>query len=205
MRRETLLPLLVAFLLVVCARDTPPPPGGAYPEISLLLCGVPARAACLERIRRGERIRPLVIALTNRAVFQFADTFAKCEGCNVEALPLEYGIGRCIAYSINELARRWEVNLWVSERCNFRYGAPSQSRISILVSKKTLAIERITPPEPYIRDPLFCEEDGDCRCLSGSGVPFLGCSNTLYAPLYFAGDYPCDRCSCRQGRCTDGK
>ncbi len=203
MKRYILLPTLVVLLLTVCAYDSSPPPGGAYPEINRLLCGSSAREACPEKIRRGECIYPLVIALTNRAVFQFANTFAKCEGCNVEALPPKYGIDKCVEYSINELARQWEVNLWISERCNFRYGAPSQSRISILVSKEKLAIERITPPEPYIREPQFCKEDGDCLCLAGSGVPFLGCSNTLYAPLHFAGDYPCDRCSCKQGRCMD--
>jgi len=47
--------------------------------------------------------------------------------------------------------------------------------------------------------------NADCRCLSGSGVEFVGCANELYAPLSFAGEYECELCRCRKNRCITAK
>ena len=217
MRQITLLLILTAFLLSACTGDSVPvterasptfTPGPAplssaeYSRITSLICGTLARENCLEEVCPDSDICPLVIALTDQAVFQFIDTFSRCAGCNTETFPVQRGIGKCIEYSISDLDWQWRVEFWVSENCSFRHGSPSKSRISVFVSSETLAVEHIIPSSPYIEDRLFCEEDSDCRCLSGSGVPFLGCSNTLYSPLHFAGDHQCDKCICRSEQCT---
>ena len=216
--KQIILSLIsMAFLLTACTYNNipvseraiptfPPDPvplsSAEYSRITDLICRTQTRESCLEEICRDSDVCPLVIALSNQVVFQFIDTFSSCEDCNTETFSVQRGIGKCIEYSISDLDQQWKVEFWVAENCSFQYGSPSKSRVSVLVSKETLAIEQITPPIPYIEDRLFCEEDSDCRCLSGSGVPSLGCSNTLYSPLHFAGDYQCDRCVCRNKQCT---
>lgn len=234
--KPTILLLILAFLLAVCACSVPraereaaaqaaitvtpvdrpaemppsvftPGPGTASDEgisqIAGLICGTRAEVDCLQEICPDGPACPLVVALSDPAVFQFVDTLAACPDCNTETFQVQQGIGRCIEYRTGDLGGQWEISFWVSENCGFRYGFPSQSRIDVLVGKETLAIEGITPPAPYIQDPLFCREDSDCKCLSGSGVPFLGCGNTLYSPLHSAGDYACELCVCRNGQCVE--
>ena len=54
----------------------------------------------------------------------------------------------------------------------------------------------------YLLNRKYCHSDSDCMCVSGSGVPFLGCENNLYAPQAFGGAYDCKNCACVNKVCT---
>lgn len=47
-----------------------------------------------------------------------------------------------------------------------------------------------------------CRTASDCKCLSGSGVQFVGCGNSSIAATWFAGSYECDKCACQNSRCV---
>ena len=54
----------------------------------------------------------------------------------------------------------------------------------------------------YLLNRKYCESNNDCMCVSGSGVPFLGCENNLYVPMSFGGAYDCKNCECVNKTCT---
>jgi hypothetical protein len=176
-----------------------------YDEIIARICGSKTQEECFTDNCQYDDFCPLIIALSNESVFQFFNTEdIRCEDCNAEPFSICEGIGRCVEYKITELPDRWKVDIWVSDKCSFRFGDhPSDSRIAVFIDKKSNDIEDITPPVEYIDDSKYCQEDDDCRCLSGSGVPFLGCSNILYAPLHYAGYFVYESCICIQNRCVE--
>lgn len=51
----------------------------------------------------------------------------------------------------------------------------------------------------------YCKNDNDCVCLSGSGVPFVGCGNVTQGAAWFGGSDKCARCVCRENKCVDSK
>ena len=53
----------------------------------------------------------------------------------------------------------------------------------------------------YLEDSTYCETNADCYCLSGSGVPFVGCANAYHARISFAGCYACNECVCIDNTC----
>lgn len=202
MKRRILSRLLLFLLFSVagCSLRT----GGTSEKdaaVALICGGVPAEK-CLERVCADGDACPLLEALSNPVIFDFTKTYTQCEGCNTPDLPPERGIGKCIEYEVSETAAGWTVVLWVSEHCAFRYGSPSESRITVAVDAAGQQIESISPREEVLKDPLYCEMDADCRDLSGSGVPFVGCSNAFYAPLHWSGYGPGERCACEDHQCT---
>jgi hypothetical protein len=146
---------------------------------------------------------PLVIALSNKAVFDFVKINSECEGCNTQVFAPDKGIGKCIEYKIADDLQSPTVTFWVSENCKFRYGDPTKSSIVVKIDKKTSTIENISPAIAYIKAPSYCSVDSDCNGLSGSGVPLTGCSNFLYAPLNWSGyyAYSSDMCACVETQC----
>jgi len=149
-----------------------------------------------------EDVCPVSTALSNPAIHDFVDTYAQCKGCNTPDLLPEHGIGKCIEYEVSETVTGWQVVFWVSENCSFRYGSPAESRITVALDAAGQQIEDISPREEVLKDPLYCETDTDCRDLSGSGVPFVGCSNVFYAPLHWSGYSPGERCVCENHQCV---
>ncbi len=166
-----------------------------------LICG--SQRDCLSKICENLEKCPLSIALSNKAVFDFVKTYSACEGCNTQAFSSDKGIGSCVEYKEFEELKGWTVEFWVSENCSFRYSDPTHARISVEVDRITYAITRISPDIAYIKDPSFCRMDKDCYGLSGSGVPLIGCSNLLYAPLNLSGYYDevSDFCECEASQC----
>ena len=169
-----------------------------YQRIEQMACGA---VDCLAAVCPAGTPCPLALALADEAVFQFVSEYSPCAGCQTPVLPVGEGIGRCIEYEVVESSDQWTVWFWVSENCAFRYGQPSQARINVVVGRDTGAIETVAPPAATIRDPGYCERDGDCACLSGSGLPLVGCANRFYAPLHWAGSYGCAQCVCRESQC----
>ena len=168
-----------------------------------LVCGTEDQAGCVSRVCANEAECPLFAALSDQTVFDFIETYSECDGCNTLEFPPELGIGKCIEYQAAEIPSGWTTTFWVSDNCSFRFGSPSESRIHVEVSSDSLKIERISPEAGYIENPLYCQSDADCVSLSGSGVPFLGCSNLLYAPLNWSGYYAGDNCACVSNLCTE--
>ena len=186
--------ILVSPLPIFAATD--------FDSILTLACGPKSNKECEAKVcPNGPTKCPLAVALTNQAIFDFVKTYAQCDGCNTPIFEPGKGIDRCIEYAVTEKQNSWTVSLWVSRNCNFRYGNPSKSRITVREDKGTFKIRNIEPPEPYIVEPSYCRADPDCRCLSGSGVRFIGCSNMLYSPLSWAGEYECELCRCINNRC----
>jgi hypothetical protein len=171
------------------------PPG----DVISLVCG--PQADCLFEICGDPEKCPLSIALSNKTVFDFVKTYSECEGCNTQEFSPDKGIGKCIEYETTDALQSWTIKFWVSENCNFRHSDPTQTSISVTVGTKTSTIESITPDIAYIKDPSFCKVNSDCKCLSGSGVPFIGCSNFLYAPLNGSGYFSGDDCVCHANQC----
>lgn len=201
---------MIIFLAVSCNSQnvtgiagTPSPGGESVSEnaITNLVCGT--QKDCFSKICAATAACPLPKALSDRDVFDFVTTHAECEGCETETFAPEKGIGKCVEYRIADESLVWTVTFWVSEKCKFRYGDPEQSRIDVVISKETLAIVRINPAAAYIHDPSYCRVDADCRGLSGSGVPLIGCSNFLYAPLNWSGyhAYSNEECACDKHQC----
>jgi hypothetical protein len=195
-----LLTLTLALTGCMPAATHPTLPESQLQTINELFCpGV--NVDCLGQICPPGEPCPLALALNNPDVYNFVAEYAPCPGCAIEPLPIEQGIQECIQYQVEGQPDLWLVDLWVSERCNFRYASPSQSRIQVTIDRSSGQIVAIQPPATYIQDGSYCQSDADCYCLSGSGAPFLGCCNALYAPLHIAGYQNCGKCVCRANRC----
>lgn len=144
---------------------------------------------------------PLMIALSHPVIFDFISMASPCEGCNTPTFSPDVGIGKCVEYTVQQRDENHEVELWVSENCNFRYAQPTKTRITVFVNPENGSIKHISPPVEFIDNPTYCQEKSDCRCLSGSGVELIGCSNFFHAPLNFAGYYEGEACGCVDGEC----
>jgi hypothetical protein len=145
---------------------------------------------------------PLIIALSHPVIFDFVAKYAACDGCNTPDFSPDKGIGKCVEYDVQTLAENYEVEFWVSVNCNFRYGYPEQTRINVLLNTEDETIQRLSPQVEFIDNPTYCGQNSDCRCLSGSGVELIGCSNFFHAPLHFAGYYVGEACGCVEGNCS---
>ena len=196
--------LCILPLLVACTPKgtSTPAESVSRQEVIGLVCGSQEHTGCLQRLCGSAESCPLIVALTSQPVFDFVKTYAACDGCNTPDQPLGEGIGKCIEYAGSESNSGPTITLWVSDNCSFRYGSPSDSRITVQVSAGDLKIQSISPLVEYIQNSDYCQENADCDCLSGSGVPFIGCSNFLYAPLNISGYYPGDQCVCEANRCV---
>lgn len=173
-----------------------------FNSILKLACGPKSNNECTAKFcPKGPAKCPIAAALANRAISDFVKTYAQCDGCNTPKFSPDKGIDKCIEYTTTENQNSWTVSLWVSQNCQFRYGNPSKSRITVHEDKDTFKIIDVEPPELYIAEPSYCRADEDCMCLSGSGVPFIGCSNFFHSPLYWSGEYACNLCSCINNRC----
>lgn len=144
---------------------------------------------------------PLMIALSHPVIFDFISSISPCAGCNTPTFSPDVGIGECVEYTVQKLDENHEVELRVSENCKFRYAQPTETRITVLVNTENGTIEHISPPKEFIDNPTYCQEKSDCRCLSGSGVELIGCSNFFHAPLNLAGYYEGEACGCVDGEC----
>jgi hypothetical protein len=197
-----LILLLYILLFTGCTPAATPPtlPKSQLQTINELFCPG-ANVDCLGQICPTGKPCPLALALNDPDLFNFIAEYAPCPGCAIDPLPLDQGIQGCVEYQVKSQKGSWLVELWVSERCNFRYASPSQSRIRVTVSRNNGQIQNIQPHVAAIRDAFHCQTNTDCYCLSGSGAPFLGCCNGLYAPLQNAGFESCGKCVCRQERC----
>lgn len=180
-------------------------PASKYDEIVASMCGTKTQAQCFVDNCQYNDYCPLIIAFSDDAIFRFFNTdYVKCERCNTDPFSICEGVGRCVEYRITELPDLWKVDIWISDKCSFRFGEhASNSAIAVLIDKTSNEIQNITPEVEYIDDSYYCQGDDDCRCLSGSGLPFIGCSNILHASLHIAGDFACDSCICRQNRCVE--
>ena len=208
MRRYLLLIGALALFLAACSRATDDPGSGRdsasgesvpLDEVVDLICG--PEADCLAAICTDPDHCPLTMALAHKAVYDFVKAYAPCEGCALAAFAPAKGVGKCIEYEVNEASPTWTVTFWVSSQCAFRYAEPTRARIAVELDSTTLAISRLMPPVAYITDAAYCAVDGDCRGLAGSGVPLIGCSNYLYAPLNWAGVSSGDACECTANQC----
>jgi hypothetical protein len=171
-------------------------------DVINLLCGSGFQDNCLSQICDQVDECPLISALSTRAIYDFVKTYAECQDCNTPEFLPERGIGKCVEYVLTKTMTRWTITFWVSDNCSFHYGNPSNSRINVIVTLETFRIESVTPRVEYLKDPLYCQTNADCFCLSGSGVPFIGCSNNLYAPLNISGYYPGNQCVCKANQCV---
>ena len=165
-------------------------------QIIELICA--GKTDCIKSICPDPNKCPLTIALSHPVVFNFIKEYSTCDGCITSQFPPEKGIGKCVEFEVLDS----EVKFWVSENCNFRYGNPSQTRISVRTNSTQSSIQQIIPAVETILDPTYCTKYSDCRCLSGSGVPFIGCSNSFYAPLNPTGFFEGEECGCVEGRCV---
>ena len=106
----------------------------------------------------------------------------------------------CVLYKIEEGNGIWRVSFWVGKVCSFRYGTSVEDLV-VQVSKQGCQVVAFTPKIEYVRDPTYCRTDVDCVCLSGSGMPFIGCRNSFHGPLTMTGSYTCGKCRCVGQRC----
>ena len=197
--------LLLIFLLSACGSvgsDSNASPVEKQAVIDLV-CGSENQSDCIASVCEKETECPLFAALGDQTVFDFVKTYSECDGCNTPEFSPQLGIGMCIEYQVAEISSGWTVTFSVSENCSFRYASPAESHISVEVSSGSMQIERISPPDTYIKDASYCQTAADCYSLSGSGVPFTGCSNKLYAPLNWSGYYAGDDCGCVSNQCTE--
>ncbi len=169
-------------------------------EVLDLVCG--PTDDCLQSACPDLDQCPLVIALSNPVIFDFVSEISKCEGCNTSDFRPENGIGKCIEYSVAGQNSNQEVSIKVSNHCDFRYAIPEQVEISVTIDTSDWQITDFEPDLQYIQDPTYCTSDEDCYCLSGSGVPFVGCSNFFHAPLNWSGYYLGDECGCVDNKCS---
>lgn len=174
-------------------------------QILTLLCD--SNEDCLQYICPISELCPLMIALSHPVIFEFIRDYSTCEGCNLPEFDPEKGIGKCVEYEMMNQESVIEVRFWISESCNFRYAYPYQTRITVLVDSQAWEILHITPSVSYIQDANYCDTDSDCRCLFGSGVPFIGCANVFYAPLNWTGYFEGEDCNCVANQCisVDGQ
>jgi len=210
MKRHLWILLILSLSIFSCDMGGVLPPIGVAPvptiavpasEINNLLCGAPVD--CTAGICEGSEHCIVLLALTNRAVFDFVKTYSACDGCNTPDFPVEEGIGKCVEYDAAGGGAAVTVKFWVSENCAFRYSDPVKAAITVSLDAENFSIVKIDPAEEYIRDPSFCNTGSDCRCLSGSGVPFTGCRNFLYAPLNWSGYYSGNECGCVDHACGE--
>ena len=204
MRKSLVLTILILLTLTAgCRSQSESSVGNIVPrsEVIDILCGETPEAKCLDRVCTDHQVCPLLTALSDEAVFGFVKTYAQCIDCNTPLFSPQEGIGRCIEYQAEETGTGWTVTFWVSENCNFRHSSPTESRVSVEVDADGKRIAGISPSADYLRNPLYCQANADCRDLSGSGVPFVGCANSLHAPLHWSGYGPGERCGCTAGQC----
>jgi len=200
--------ILLSFLLSACssslvheADKTPPQPSSVpLQDILGLICG--SSTNCPDSICTDATQCALITALGQPDIFNFVAEYSKCEGCSTPDFRPENGIGKCIEYEVSTMNSDQEVRFQVSENCNFRYANPEQVEVFVLVDTREWRIQQINPGLDYIQEPLYCAEISDCRSLSGSGVPFIGCSNNFYAPLNPSGYYQGEECGCIQNKCS---
>lgn len=169
--------------------------------VTSLICG--SQADCLSKICASPEKCPLRIALSNQAIFDFVATYSECEECKTPGFSPDKGIGKCVEYRIANRRQTWTVIFWVSENCKFRHSDPTRAIISVAVDKEMAAIETVVPDIAYIEDPSYCSIDSDCKGLSGSGAPLIGCRNFFYAPLNWSGYYAQanNLCVCAANQC----
>lgn len=165
-----------------------------------MVCG--SSNDCLQSICPNLDQCPIIIALSQPAIFKFVSEISNCEGCNISDFHPVDGIGKCIEYQITELDSYSEVKIDVSNHCDFRYAIPEQVEISVKIDKSDWRITQVNPDLKYIQDLSYCTQNEDCYCLSGSGVPFIGCSNFFHAPLNWSGYYLGDECGCVDNKCS---
>lgn len=204
MRKSLALTIFILLTLTAgCRSQSGPSADNIVPrsEVIEMLCGEMPETQCLDRVCADHQACPLLTALSDGAVFNFVETYAQCEGCNTPWFFPQDGIGKCIEYQVEKTDTGWMVTFWVSENCNFRHASPTESRVSVEVDAAVKRIAGISPPAEYLLDPLYCQANADCRDLSGSGVPFVGCANNLHAPLHWSGYGPRERCGCKAGQC----
>ncbi len=210
MRKISFLLTLILFWISSCtsraastSTSTNPPDDETIQvnEITNLICG--SQTDCLSKSCPSAEKCPLVIALSNKAVFDFVKTYSECDGCSTQVFTPDQGIGKCVEYNLAGDSLSQTVTFWVSEQCKFRYGDPVKSSIIVKIGKATSTIESIYPAVAYIESSSYCILDSDCLGLSGSGVPLKGCVNLLYAPLNWSGYYPNsnDLCVCTENQC----
>jgi len=146
-----------------------------------LVCRSKNQEVCISMACDSPDTCPLFSALSSRPVFDFVKTYSDCQDCDTPEFSADRGIGKCIEYLIFKDSTGWIVTIQVSENCSFRYGTPKESTILIKINPETMNIESISPPVEYLENSLYCQKDQDCYCLSGSGVPIIGCSNYFFA------------------------
>ncbi|MEI6222033.1 MAG: hypothetical protein WCP97_04665 [bacterium] len=158
------------------------------------------------------RDQVLLTALSEPSVSLFVDTYGKCDGCSFPT-PVEYEMQHycsdCVACGVKDVSAGWDVEFWIGERCSFRYNAPSE-KITVHVDKEenasnTLFVSSVHPTSAFLNDATYCEQDRDCQCLSGSGVPFVGCQNSVHASMFQTGAGQCSLCGCVKNQCTERK
>jgi hypothetical protein len=210
MHRISLLFIAATFLITSCGSRTASTERNfelssdeqvSSTTIASLICG--SQTGCLSNICEDANKCPLHIALSNQVLFDFVKTYSECDECNTKTFNPAHGIGKCIEYKTTETSRNWTVKIWVSENCAFRHSDPTQTNLSVQINKITLLIEHINPDIAYIEDPSYCSVDSDCYGLSGSGVPLIGCSNIVHAPLNLTGHYEngSGMCECKVNQC----
>jgi hypothetical protein len=199
---------MLCLLLVACSGSTKKTvsdnliPDHPIPqqEILDLVCG--SSNDCLQSICPDLDQCPIVIALSQPAIFKFVAEISTCEGCDTTDFSPINGIGKCIEYHVEDQNSLELVRINVSNHCNFRYAIPEQVEISVTLDTKDWHIIQIDPDLQYIQNPTYCVQNEDCFCLSGSGVPFIGCSNFFHAPLNWSGYYLGDECGCVDNKCS---
>jgi hypothetical protein len=145
------------------------------------------------------------------AVRAFLDLYSPCEGCTIHDEPGDPARIGCVSYRVwlgcasgadAGCGDLWIAAYWIGGACSFRLGM-SEQPIEVQVDRRTGQVVATSPPTPYVLTTDYCETRSDCRCLSGSGVPFIGCANSFHASLHLAGSYACERCNCNEHRCVD--
>jgi hypothetical protein len=168
-----------------------------------LLCGPMDQSDCLLKLCDHTDSCPIIRALSINAVFDFVNTYSQCPDCNTPVFSPERGIGKCIEYISSDNLTRWQISIWVSENCSFRYANPTESKIQVILDPETMKIDSISPSNKYLIDPNYCQTNADCLSLSGSGVPFTGCQNYFYAPLNWSGYFSSNLCGCNENQCVE--
>ena len=95
------------------------------------------------------------------------------------ALPFLYGIGLTASQKILDQSK--------VERSK-------KTKFIIPIDETTGRVLEKSPKSEYVKNQEYCESDKDCLCVSGLGVPFLGCINTFYGPSENTGPYQCKKC-----------
>jgi len=148
-------------------------------------------------------------ARSTKIVRSFLDQYAPCEGCQFNEPPGSPPHVGCVSYQVRESCpgdhsecpeMAWVVSYWVGPACSFRY-QPSEFPVSVSVDRATGAILELMPETELVTNPTYCTTNTDCRCLSGSGVPTVGCANRFHASMHAAGSSACATCTCADHAC----